>query len=435
MTMEITVDNILESISNPQGKFRTLEGIYAAGDNNGIPYHTFSDPFVRFLTVWNGKSRILLVPLTDTSKMKEAFELAGKTKSPYLIWCSYIEAELTVFDDNGQPHSLDVIVYDNPPGRSLLDYVKEKCIAGDTAAVRRAFNAFIDMAKWLLGSGITHGRIKNRNLRINDAFQIKLLDYACLKDEPESTVDNKNIASIAVYLKAVCDDPRLVSRYGQVPPSVVVGKLENPGLMKSAGSRQELIAALESLRTSDETIIINDSFAEPEPGIGYYRVGALSDGLRRVERDGRFGFADENNNETIPAIFQFATMFDGGRSVVVLDDYFGLIDTTGKYILKPVCESIDWYADEGIVQMSMEGKFGMTDRNGKKIVPFIYEWMGEISEGMICVKSKGLYGFIDTSGKVTVEPRYTDADSFRDGKACVSLHAASFDIDHNGNRV
>lgn len=435
--MAVTIDNILESISNPQGKFRTLQGIYPVSGQDGIPFHTFRDPYLKFLVIWDGKSHTLTIPFGGTSagasvQMKNVSRLTSNIRSRHLVLHSYLETELTVFDDNGEPHSMDVILAGNPQGRSLLDYAKEKAFAGDNEAVKKSFEAFLETARWLLGSGLTHGRIHNASLRIDDNHNIKLLDYRYLTDEP-SNGDTKNIAAVALYLKALVDDQQFIFRVGHIPPGIIAERLLENIPAKTLSDRQELIAALDSMSGTPATAVLREV---PEAhNSGYDHIEPAREGIRRVERGGLFGFIDRDEKEIAPPVFQFATDFAGGRSAVVLDDHFGLLCADGKYILEPVYESIDWYPEEGIAIASYEGLFGIIGRNGETIVPFSYDWMGTASEGTVCVKRDGLYGYLNIAGDAVVEPVYTDAGSFHCGQAPVKLGGTSFHINKRGEKI
>lgn len=81
------------------------------------------------------------------------------------------------------------------------------------------------------------------------------------------------------------------------------------------------------------------------------------------------------------------------------------------------------HVDDCVCGLSLVGKgdkHGFVNKEGKLIVPLIYDEALTFSEGMAAVKANGKWGFIDSTGKEIVSLKYTDAMSFHDGFAVVS---------------
>jgi hypothetical protein len=80
------------------------------------------------------------------------------------------------------------------------------------------------------------------------------------------------------------------------------------------------------------------------------------------------------------------------------------------------------HVDECICGLSLVGKdkkHGFVDKNGKLIVPLIYDEALTFSEGMAAVMQNFKWGYIDSTGKTIVELQYNEAMSFHDGLAVV----------------
>lgn len=73
----------------------------------------------------------------------------------------------------------------------------------------------------------------------------------------------------------------------------------------------------------------------------YDKVYSFSEGLSCVMSQGKYGFIDLNGNEVIPLVFDYVIGFyefrfnSNGIVGVALDDKYGIIDRTGKYVHQP----------------------------------------------------------------------------------------------------
>ncbi|MFQ8806408.1 MAG: WG repeat-containing protein [Alistipes indistinctus] len=69
---------------------------------------------------------------------------------------------------------------------------------------------------------------------------------------------------------------------------------------------------------------------------------------------------------------------------------FGPIDKEGREVLPPIYESIDWDCRHGVACVSYDGKIGLYDRNGDESgrAP-VYDWMGDVRESELAAGSQG----------------------------------------------
>ncbi len=87
--------------------------------------------------------------------------------------------------------------------------------------------------------------------------------------------------------------------------------------------------------------------------------------------------------------------FEGGR--VVLEDF--------KHY-----ENLEADLSEGLVAFDLHGKWGACDKDGKVVIPAIFESCFEFHQGLAGVSEHDKYGFIDKQGKWVIEPKF-DADN------------------------
>ena len=73
------------------------------------------------------------------------------------------------------------------------------------------------------------------------------------------------------------------------------------------------------------------------------------------------------------------------------------------------------HVDDCVCGLSLVGKsdkHGFVDKNGKLVVPLIYDEAMTFSEGMAAVKQDGKWGYLDSTGKIVIPLKYADAMSF-----------------------
>lgn len=203
----------------------------------------------------------------------------------------------------------------------------------------------------------------------------------------------------------------------------------------------------------------------------YDSVGDFNDGLAWAEKNEMWGLIDIAGNEVLP--FIYSQSFNEGFSRVKEDGNFSLVDKTGKEVLTLPHDDYSvrdfndgvavihfkpgdiWYIfdktgnvkarlkdyryvsgfSEGFAQVTKDGKYGFVDKNGKDVVPPIYDDVQDFNEGFAQVAKDGKYGFVDQTGKEVVPLIYDSVDSFSDGLARVEKDGKRNYIDKTGKEV
>ena len=84
----------------------------------------------------------------------------------------------------------------------------------------------------------------------------------------------------------------------------------------------------------------------------------------------------------------------------------------------------------------MNGKYGGIDKNGKIVIPFEYDKIGELHNGLIAASKNNLWGFIDTNGNIKIPFEYEKAHQFKqDDLAEVAKYGKSFLINKQGQCI
>ena len=104
----------------------------------------------------------------------------------------------------------------------------------------------------------------------------------------------------------------------------------------------------------------------------YDNAGGFSEGLARVELNGKCGFIDKTGKQVIPCVYDLAWDYSEGLACVELNGKLGFIDKTGKQVI-PCVYDYAWYYSEGLAHVKLNGKWGFIDKTGKQVVPCVYD--------------------------------------------------------------
>lgn len=182
-------------------------------------------------------------------------------------------------------------------------------------------------------------------------------------------------------------------------------------------------------------VVLEDSFVERGETPKNEDIGVLSENLRAVGRDGKWGFEDQYGELIIAAEYDRVEDFSESRAVVELEGYHGLIDTTGRRVIEPIYDELG-YDGSHLCYVEREGLCGVIDRRGRVVVEPEWDWIGEFSQGLAVVQRDGKYGYVDMNGRVAIDVIYDDAIPFDTNEyATVTRGGVRYNIDKDQNRV
>jgi hypothetical protein len=139
------------------------------------------------------------------------------------------------------------------------------------------------------------------------------------------------------------------------------------------------------------------------------------------ERDGA-GYIDRDGKIVIqPTLTFFGNygeddFFDGLARVTMHGEGW-YINAAGESMFRAYYNSGSF--SEGLAPVYDGSKEGFLNRDGKLVIPFIFDSSGSFSEGLASAGVKGLLGYINKDGSFAIEPKYVLAESFSDGAARV----------------
>ena len=118
------------------------------------------------------------------------------------------------------------------------------------------------------------------------------------------------------------------------------------------------------------------------------------------------------NDKLIKSLnYQFVYPFSEGLAKVEADGRFGYIDKEGKEVVSPKYEDAEDFR-EGLAAVKADGRYGYIDKEGKEVVSPKYKWAIDFSEGLAEVKADGKWGCIDKEGKEVISPKYEKSQYF-----------------------
>lgn len=84
---------------------------------------------------------------------------------------------------------------------------------------------------------------------------------------------------------------------------------------------------------------------------------------------------------------------------------YGLMDLAGEWIVLPIYTDFRWSLDgtffhDGLWVVVDGGKYGAIDREGNRVIPFAYDFMGVFSSGLCSVSQNGNMFYLDTAGRM-----------------------------------
>jgi len=130
--------------------------------------------------------------------------------------------------------------------------------------------------------------------------------------------------------------------------------------------------------------------------------------------------------------------YKNGGIAVCIDNKWGYIDSTDKYIISPIYEGVgSWFCGDGgdFTTAKQNGKWGLVDRKGKVVYPFLADWAIGFTDGFSPYEINDKYGFINTKLKVFVKPKYDNVFNIHDGLVSVEKNKKWGVLDGSGKII
>ncbi|MFD0674865.1 WG repeat-containing protein [Cohnella sp. GCM10027633] len=271
-------------------------------------------------------------------------------------------------------------------------------------------------------------------------------------------VDTKGKLVIPLKYDEVEVGPQAIIEYGIMRKPIVKGSLQKRQIVDRNGNYHDADWGAIDLRT-------RKAIVPPQ----YQNVEVQADGLIIVKKADKYGIVDRTGKPVVPAKYvrisdyhdparkriyvvrtkdqlgiynpatkqgvirlygyesaefydykaELESMYPDVVRVHTTSNKWGLLDLTGKEIVKPAYDDIADFS-EGLAAVKLNGKYGFIDAKGKLVIKPQYESVGTFREGLVSVKKSGKYGFVDKRGAEIVPPQFDRVHEFSDGLAAVN---------------
>lgn len=141
----------------------------------------------------------------------------------------------------------------------------------------------------------------------------------------------------------------------------------------------------------------------------YSKIGEFEDGLAVVQKNGKFGFVNEEYKEIAPCIYDEIDSFIHGLSIVRIGEMYGAINNEGKITIPleyPILIDLSIWGPTMLMAVK-NNRFGVVDKSNKTIVPFEFDLV-QAMFGMIIVTKNGKKGLYNHKGELVIPIKYDD---------------------------
>ncbi len=165
----------------------------------------------------------------------------------------------------------------------------------------------------------------------------------------------------------------------------------------------------------------------------------------QIKVNGKIGLIDRSGKEVVKPVYDNVIATSPGRILSVkVSEKWGFVDNKGKTLIKPQYDGAGRFLYSGTYTENKNGpftlldkelyckiklgkKWGMINSRGKIMIATKYDDIGELYNfyfinGYCKVKIGSKWGLIDKSGKTFIYPKYDDIGLFSDGLCSVKLN-------------
>ncbi len=135
--------------------------------------------------------------------------------------------------------------------------------------------------------------------------------------------------------------------------------------------------------------------------------------------DGKlWGYINNKGKFIIKPQFDYASDFENGKAIVLINNLFALINSDGEYIIEPTYMSMS-FINESLIKATTDEGSVVIDGKGK-IISKTYAYIGTFSDDLAQVANKDfIYGYINKNGIEIIPLVYQEVFDFVDQKAIV----------------
>ena len=162
-------------------------------------------------------------------------------------------------------------------------------------------------------------------------------------------------------------------------------------------------------------------------------------GIRAIKRHGKYGFLDTTGREVLPPTFDDidydSSYFWGNRRRVGQGSKFGFVDTYTGRLVVPVRYEGSLPSQDSLCWLKLSGKWGLVSTSGVTHIPFGYDQVSSFTEGLARAGKDGRFGHVNARGEAITPLQYDNVFPFREGRAMVISGDRCGFVDTRGKEV
>ncbi|MBQ4279660.1 MAG: WG repeat-containing protein [Rikenellaceae bacterium] len=465
-----TINQYIDSLSQPYGLLRTLHDMEAVRDHYGDVSVCAGNYAAVFHLAGRDRDLALKCYTRPDPALHAIYDYLAQLRKPYLLEARYLPHEIYIYDDYDQGRYVDAVAMAWANGETLGCAVRRACLCSDRNRLHALAAAFDTLADDLLRQPWAHGDLKPDNIVVGPDNGLTLLDYDSLFIPPfagrtatqlgtpsfqhplrdrtmyDKRIDDYSIALISASLHALAENPALYAAYNRDdllildPAEVVAGRSSLHGklLQHWADRDRPLLHKLTRLLGSSGAALpgldsLVAALARHSPDVPQHDTSETWPRLRYEH--GLYGYETDLAATAIEPVYDAAYAFTEGLAAVSLAGHWRFIDPHGHTVIDCGAYTQVRPFREGLAAVELNGRWGFIDPAGHRTIPPAYERVGSFHEGLAPARSGGRYGFIDTSGQWAVAPIYDHASGFREGRARVCRDGRFGYIDTRGHEI
>lgn len=134
--------------------------------------------------------------------------------------------------------------------------------------------------------------------------------------------------------------------------------------------------------------------------------------------DGKYGVIDASGKLVLKVVYDHIGSFFNGFARIQLNNRYGLINEDFEIVLKPVYDEVQEFVFNTAI-VKYKGKYGCIDQDINLVLKPIYDMMYLQKEEMKRIELDDKWGFVDMDCQIVAKPIYDYAHDFSNGFAKV----------------
>ncbi|MDR2261407.1 MAG: WG repeat-containing protein [Azoarcus sp.] len=127
-----------------------------------------------------------------------------------------------------------------------------------------------------------------------------------------------------------------------------------------------------------------------------------NNGLAKVKINGRWGYINLKDNETIPLLFDETGDFDGDLLPIKTNGKWGYLDAAARAVVPPSFQAVSGIWRDGLSAVRIDEKWGYINIGGDFTIAPGFDQATEFRDGLARVESNRKWGVINTRGEVII---------------------------------